>query len=83
MAVEPDIAMTDLSAAKSKPTPASLSRYGSSFLLDAVNASQQEARARAEPRDELKAYLSTPLEKTDNILHYWGVSDVFVVLFRC
>jgi hypothetical protein len=42
--------------------------------MDVVNSVQQAERARAHPRDELKGYLSSPLENTDNVLHYWGVS---------
>jgi hypothetical protein len=54
----------------SAPTPTvvqspSLQRYGSSFLMEAVNLAQQEERARAQPRDELKGYLSSPLEVTN------------------
>lgn len=69
--------------------PAPLHRYGSSFLLDAVNSAQRAQRADAQPRDELKDYLASPLENTDNILHYWGVSSTsasiaqsFLISFR-
>ncbi|KAJ6454163.1 hypothetical protein C8R45DRAFT_1192136 [Mycena sanguinolenta] len=53
--------------------PAPLRRYGSSYLLDAVNSLQQDDWAKADPRDELKGYLSAPVEKTDNVLFWWGV----------
>ncbi|KAJ7084240.1 hypothetical protein C8R44DRAFT_894208 [Mycena epipterygia] len=48
-----------------------LHRYGSSFLLNAVKSAQQSQKATAQPRDELKRYLSAPLETTSNILHWW------------
>lgn len=48
-------------------------RYGSSYLIDAINSLQQDEWARADPRDELKGYLSAPPEKTDQVLQWWGV----------
>lgn len=60
---------------EAKPTV--LHQYGSSFLLDVVNSVQQAERAQAHPRDELKGYLSSPLEQTNNVLHYWGVSGSY------
>ncbi|KAJ7830500.1 hypothetical protein B0H14DRAFT_1194334 [Mycena olivaceomarginata] len=53
---------------------APLHRYGSSFLLDAVQSVKQTERAKANPRDELKFYLSSPLEQVDNILHHWATT---------
>jgi hypothetical protein len=58
---------------------APLHRYGSSFLLDAVQSVKQTERAKAHPRDELKAYISSPLEEVDDVLRHWGVSDCFVL----
>ncbi|KAJ6620907.1 hypothetical protein B0H10DRAFT_1038184 [Mycena sp. CBHHK59/15] len=45
-------------------------RYGSSFLLDAVKSAQKSQQVAAHPRDELKNYLSAPLESTSNVLHW-------------
>ncbi|KAJ7123028.1 hypothetical protein C8R44DRAFT_876216 [Mycena epipterygia] len=44
----------------------------SSYLLDAVNSLQQDDWAKTDLRDELKGYLSVPVEKTDNVLFWWG-----------
>ncbi|KAJ7938684.1 hypothetical protein B0H13DRAFT_2301311 [Mycena leptocephala] len=52
--------------------PPSLKQHGSSFLMDAVNSVQHAECAKAHPRDELKGYLSSPLEQPDNMLHWWG-----------
>ncbi|KAF7334030.1 HAT dimerization [Mycena venus] len=56
----------------SSVNPPLLQQYGSSFPMDAVNSVQQAERARADPLDELKGYLPSPLEVTDNVLHWWG-----------
>ena len=64
--------------AASEATP--IRRYGSSYLMDAVNSLQQDDWARVDPREELKGYLAAPVEKTDNVLHRWGVRDFFILL---
>ncbi|KAJ7089469.1 hypothetical protein C8R44DRAFT_751475 [Mycena epipterygia] len=58
-----------------EPEPAveSTRRYGSSYLADTVNSIQRLERATAHPRDELKGYPSSPVEQTDNVLHWWGI----------
>ncbi|KAF7372957.1 hypothetical protein MSAN_00502900 [Mycena sanguinolenta] len=75
-AMNPETKETQMSSVPVQAKPASLRRYGSSFLMDVVNSVQQAERARAHPRDELKGYLSSPLENTDNVLHYWGGSAI-------
>ncbi|KAJ7438162.1 ribonuclease H-like domain-containing protein [Mycena latifolia] len=72
-ASEADASSKSDATAPTIATPPALHRYGSSFLLDAVHSVQEAERANAQPRDELNGYLSTPLEVTDNILHWWGV----------
>jgi hypothetical protein len=57
--------------------PSPLHRYGSSFLLDAVKSARKDEQVTVQPRDELKQYLAAPLETTENILHWWGVSHIF------
>ncbi|KAJ6570030.1 hypothetical protein B0H10DRAFT_2237990 [Mycena sp. CBHHK59/15] len=57
-------------AAVADPIP--FQRYHSSFLLDAVKLSQKNQQAVAQPRDELKKYLSAQLEPAPNVLHWWG-----------
>jgi len=49
------------------------SQYGSSFLLEAVQSFQQEKNVTANPRDELKLYLKSDVESTDNVITWWGV----------
>ncbi|KAJ6495066.1 hypothetical protein C8R45DRAFT_1094741 [Mycena sanguinolenta] len=53
----------------------SLQQYRGSFLTDTVNSVQQAERAKTSPRDELKAYLISPLEATDNVLHCGILTD--------
>jgi hypothetical protein len=53
---------------------APLPRYGSSFLLDAVQTFRREEVASGSPRDELKQYLESGAESTDNVIAWWGVS---------
>ncbi|KAJ7940066.1 hypothetical protein B0H13DRAFT_2300130 [Mycena leptocephala] len=62
----------EASPAPSTAQPTPLHRYGSAFLLDVVHSVQEVERARAQLRDKLTGYLSSPLEETDNVLHYWG-----------
>ncbi|KAF7333887.1 hypothetical protein MSAN_02401300 [Mycena sanguinolenta] len=81
-AMNPETKETQTSSVPVQAKPASLRRYGSSFLMDVVNSVQQAERARAHPRDELKGYLSSPLENTDNVLHYWGHNTAYPTLRR-
>lgn len=60
-------------AALTCPKVAPSHRYGGSFLLDAVQSFQQEEKASGSPRDELKQYLESGPEPTDNVVHWWGV----------
>ncbi|KAJ7922637.1 hypothetical protein B0H13DRAFT_2408842 [Mycena leptocephala] len=66
-------------AAVADPVP--FQRYGSSFLLDAVKSAQKNQQVVTQPRDELKKYLSVQLEPAPNVLHWWGVSLRFLLLF--
>ncbi|KAJ7062997.1 hypothetical protein B0H15DRAFT_993923 [Mycena belliarum] len=59
-----------------------LHHYGSSFLLDTVASVKAAERAEAQPRDELTGSLSSPLEQTDTVLHYWGHNTSFPILRR-
>jgi hypothetical protein len=53
-------------------------RYGSSFLLEAVQSFQQEEKAAGSPRDELKLYLESGVESTDSedVIAWWGVRSI-------
>jgi hypothetical protein len=46
--------------------------YGSSYLSDAVQSFCEEEKAAGSPRDELKLYLESGPETTDNVLAWWG-----------
>ncbi|KIL56126.1 hypothetical protein M378DRAFT_39166, partial [Amanita muscaria Koide BX008] len=46
--------------------------YGGSFLLEAVQSLQQEEKAAGSPQDELKQYLESGAEPTDNVVAWWG-----------
>jgi hypothetical protein len=40
----------------------------------AVQARQTADRAKTGPHDELKMYITTPLEHVENVVSWWGVS---------
>jgi len=40
----------------------------------AVDARRAVDRAKVRPRDELQMYLAAPLEQTENVVAWWGVS---------
>ena len=48
-------------------------RYGSSFLLEAVQSFQNNEKAAGNPRDELQMYLDSGIEQTDDVIQWWGV----------
>jgi hypothetical protein len=52
-------------------------RYGSSFLLEAVQSFRREEEAAGSPRDELKLYLESGVEPTEDVIGWWGVRLIF------
>jgi hypothetical protein len=48
--------------------------YGESWMRDAVIACQASDNCMRDPLQELSSYLTSPLEETDNIVAWWGVS---------
>jgi hypothetical protein len=54
-----------------------MQRYGGSFLLEAVQSFQQEQKAAGSPRDELKLYLESGVESTEDVITWWGVHLTF------
>jgi hypothetical protein len=52
-------------------------RYGGSFLLEAVQSFQQKQKAAGSPRDELKLYLESGVESTEDVITWWGVHLTF------
>jgi hypothetical protein len=59
---------------------APLPRYGSSFLLDAVQSFRREEVTAGSPRDELRLYLESGTESTDNVIAWWGVSYFYYLM---
>ncbi|KAJ7446138.1 hypothetical protein FB451DRAFT_1376010 [Mycena latifolia] len=62
-------------------------QYGHSWMRAAVKSRRAEDNAKADPREEQKAYLCAPLETTDDV-GWWGVESHTVrhlpfVHFRC
>jgi hypothetical protein len=53
--------------------PSSGGQYGRSWMLAAVKKRQETDRAQLSPRSELRAYLKSPLEVTDDVVRWWGV----------
>jgi len=51
-------------------------------MLAAVKEHQESDRARQSPRTELQDYLKGPLEITDDVVGWWGVSLMFRPLDR-
>lgn len=52
-----------------------LARYGSSYLLEAVQSFQHKEKTTVNPRDELKQYINSVVESVDNVVAWWGVSS--------
>lgn len=68
---------TDTPAPTSEPSY----QYGGSFLLNAVQAIQQQDNAAGGPRDELQQYLKAGAETTTDIVGWWGVSSAVSIHF--
>ena len=49
-------------------------QYGCTWMLAAVKACQDSDRATLDPHAELITYIKSPLELTDNVVGWWGVS---------
>ncbi|KAF5370432.1 hypothetical protein D9615_009740 [Tricholomella constricta] len=47
-------------------------QYGYSWIRNAVRARVDAEHTQASPRDELKRYLESPLEKVEDVIGYWG-----------
>ncbi|KAJ7237609.1 hypothetical protein C8J57DRAFT_1246894 [Mycena rebaudengoi] len=63
-----------IAATKPQPVEPALHRYGSSYLMDAVNSLQQGDLAQANPRAERDGYISAPVEQVKDVVHWWGSS---------
>lgn len=48
-------------------------RYGGSFLQEAVQSFQEQDKAGGNPRDELRQYLESGPERTEDVIAWWGV----------
>ena len=48
--------------------------YGYSWMLHAVEEQTAADYAKVGTRDELKLYLDVKLEKTNDVIGWWGVS---------
>ncbi|KAM6491794.1 hypothetical protein JOM56_012834 [Amanita muscaria] len=66
-------APTEIATTQASTSQVTAFRYGGSFLLEAVQSLQQEEKAAGSPRDELKQYLESGAEPTDNVVAWWGV----------
>jgi hypothetical protein len=53
--------------------------YGGSFLLNVIQAIQQQDNATGGPQDELRQYLKAGAEPTTDIIGWWGVSPIQLV----
>lgn len=57
-----------------------LFHYGGTFLLSAIQAIQQQGGTFKGPHDKLKQYLEAGVEATNNIIGWWGVSPIYLVV---
>ena len=48
-------------------------RYGGSFLQEAVQSFQEQDKAGGNPCDELRQYLESGPERTEDVIAWWGV----------
>lgn len=60
--------------------PPGQAQYGRSWVLAAVQARQASGRTQLRPHAELTAYLQSPLEQTEDVVGWWGVSLFFLSL---
>ena len=51
-------------------------QYGDTWMREAIRAQQATDHTTRDPRQELSAYLTSPLENTTDIVAWWGVSRV-------
>lgn len=62
-------------------------QYVHSWMGAAVKNRRAADYAKVDPREELRAYLSAPLETTDDVVPWWGVriilSDHFIPQLTC
>ncbi|KAH9051622.1 hypothetical protein EDB83DRAFT_2316753 [Lactarius deliciosus] len=49
--------------------------YGGAYLINAVQAFQQQQHASEGPHEELQQYLKTGVESMTNVLGWWGGSS--------
>ena len=66
------VSRTDINTLASTPEPPF--HYGGSFLLNAVQAIQEQSFVAGGPRDELRQYLNNGAEPMRDIVGWWGVS---------
>ena len=69
---------TDIYALASTSEPSF--HYGGSFLLNAVQAIQEQSYVAGGPRDELQQYLNNGAEQMRDIVGWWGVSLIAVLV---
>ena len=48
-------------------------QYGATWMRAAVKARYEADRIKTGPHDELKIYLTSPLEHVENVVLWWGV----------
>ena len=56
--------------------PSPEGQYGHSWMLSAVKKRQELDRALLTPRAELQTYLKSPLEETNDVVGWWGISRI-------
>ena len=72
------VSCTDINTLASTSEPSF--HYGGSFLLNAVQAIQEQSYVAGEPHDELQQYLTNGAEQTQDIIGWWGVSLIEVLV---
>jgi hypothetical protein len=55
--------------------------YGDDWMCEAIRTRKTSDHLTHNPRQELNMYLSSPLEETDDIVAWWGVSLFFYLFF--
>jgi hypothetical protein len=56
--------------------PSGRVQYGTNWMRQTLQARQARDRMLKNPREELRSYLESPLECVDNVIAWWGVSDI-------
>ncbi|KAG2354069.1 hypothetical protein BDR07DRAFT_637171 [Suillus spraguei] len=63
-------------SASSRPSTV---QYGHSWMRSAILSRQSSERTIDNPHQELNMYLTSPLEEVGDVVHWWGVRNIYFI----